>query len=311
MRSTDTELSALSGDATLLAHLRAPLGRGRVESVFQRVINLLLPDGRLMSLAARDGDNAPWTLVVDIGHWPGSGVDAGQPVEFTPGRVALPAASPALRIDLEAAKEWHTTLPTTLADLTADELAVAARALYRVTREHGSPGGMLGPSEGAWPMESVVCAALDEGRATLARAVRTGDPAGIRTGILALLGLGPGLTPAGDDFLTGLAVLSAIDGSRLGPYAQTLGDVLAEQPDRTTHLSVTTLREALAGRVRAALADVLFALAATRGQDPAHAADTIQDPVRRALAHGHTSGTDTVSGLVTGLHLEKELRGPL
>nr|WP_240929405.1 DUF2877 domain-containing protein [Streptomyces coryli] len=158
-------------------------------------------------------------------------------------------------------------------------------------------------------MESVVCAALDEGRAALTRAVLARDPAGIRDGVLALLGLGPGLTPAGDDFLTGIAVLSALDGTRLGPFATVLGDVLDERSGRTTLLSATTLREALAGRVRASLADVLCAIPATRRQDTAQAADALKNPVRRALAHGHTSGTDTLSGLVTGLHLEKELRG--
>jgi hypothetical protein len=38
---------------------------------------------------------------------------------------------------------------------------------------------------------------------------------------------------------------------------------------------------------------------------------SVRTPVRHVLAIGHTSGTDILSGLVTGLRLEKELRGSL
>lgn len=299
-----------SGDAALLAHLRVLSGHGGVESVFRRAINLVLPDGRLMTLVTPGSGDAPWTLVVDVAHWLGRGVEAGQTVAFTPGGIALPDAGGGVRIVVDGASEWDPILPT-LAMLTPSELAAAARVLHHLVRVHGEPGGMLGASPGAMPMERAVCAALAQGRDVLAWAVRTSDTAGMRTGVLALLGLGPGLTPAGDDFLTALALLSALEGSALGPFAQVLGDVLDEKPGRTTLLSATTLREALAGRVRATLGEVIAALVATRGQSEAHITDTIHAPVRRALAHGHTSGTDTLSGLVTGLHLEKELRGSL
>ncbi|MDI3405259.1 oxamate carbamoyltransferase subunit AllH family protein [Streptomyces cavernicola] len=336
-------LRSQSGDAVLLARLRALRGRGRVESVFRGVLNLLLPDGELMALAARGRADAPRTLVVDVPHWGDSGVRPGEPVDFAPSGVTLPGADGGIRICIRESEEWNPILPS-LDQLTSAELDTAAHALRQVTYAHGELGGMLGASPTAAPMETAVCAALDHGRRRLVRAVRSscgdtphadgrtapaeplhehdGGPAlsvpashdgalALREAVLALLGLGPGLTPAGDDFLVGIAVLSAIDGSRLDLFAQTLGQVLTEHPGRTTLLSTTTLREALAGRVRAPFVDVLHSLAATRGQSEAQAVDTIRSPVRRALAHGHTSGADTLSGLVTGLHLEKELRGSL
>ncbi|MDI3417746.1 oxamate carbamoyltransferase subunit AllH family protein [Streptomyces luteolus] len=350
-------LHSRSGDAALLARLRTLRGRGRVDSVFRGVLNLQLPDGELVSLAARGCENAPRTLIVDIPHWGGSGVRPGEPVEFAPGSLTLPGGHGGIRICLRESGEWNPILPS-LDQLTSSELSTAARALRQATYAYGELGGMLGAAPTAAPMETAVCAALDHGRRRLVRAVRSscgapyrcdGDavtgqssPSGpdpVRRGsevaptatdptpreaaapgessspldeaVLALLGLGPGLTPAGDDFLVGIAVLSAIGGSRLGPFARALDHILTEHPCRTTLLSTTTLREALAGRVRAPLVDVLRSLTATRGQSDAQAVDTIRSPVRRALAHGHTSGADTLSGLVTGLHLEKELRGSL
>ncbi|WP_327087913.1 DUF2877 domain-containing protein [Nonomuraea sp. NBC_01738] len=149
-------------------------------------------------------------------------------------------------------------------------------------------------------MDAALGRALREGRERLEAAILAADQAAVRQGILALLGLGPGLTPAGDDFLTGLALVSALSGSRLGPFAGALREVLAVHQKRTTPLSATTIAEALDGRARASLHTLLDTL-------PHH--DLA--PARRVLAIGHTSGTDILSGLAAGLHLERELRGSL
>lgn len=105
--------------------------------------------------------------------------------------------------------------------------------------------------------------------------------------------------------------MSSLHGSGLGLFGRALQDVLLEHPDRTTRLSVTTLDEALAGRARASLLDVLHALARPDRWGEVHVTQSIHTPVRHVLAIGHTSGTDILSGLVTGLRLEKELRGSL
>ncbi|MFE3450046.1 DUF2877 domain-containing protein [Nonomuraea sp. NPDC059194] len=278
---------ARCGDAVLLSHLRDLTGTGRVDTAFRHVLNLLLPGGRLMALASRQADNAPWTLVVDVPDWTSAAVEPGQAVEFAPGALATAGLS----IDTTGAGDWD---PPPLS-VSVDELGPATAALDRLVRTQGTPGGMVAAARPS-PME----AALRDGRDALVRAVLAADPDGVRRGVLGLLGLGPGLTPAGDDFLTGLALLSSLSGSRLGLFAGGLREVLAVHAGRTTLLSSTTLAEALDGRVRASLLDLLSAMA-RHDLAPAH----------RVLAIGHTSGTDTLSGLVTGLHLERELRGSL
>ncbi|MFB7167498.1 oxamate carbamoyltransferase subunit AllH family protein [Streptomyces sp. NPDC001940] len=307
---TATGLRAMSGDAALIAHLRVLRGQGVVDSVFHRTVNVLTPGERLVALAARGGGDAPRTLVTDVDSWSGRGISAGQAVEFAPGVITLRAADALLRVHTEGADEWHPILPS-LAALGPRDLAAAASALDRLIQAHGSRGGMLGPTPTASSMEAAVTRALADGRDTLVRAIRSADDAGMRRGVLSLLGLGPGLTPAGDDFLTALALLSSLQGSGLAPFGRALQGVLLEHPGRTTRLSVTTLDEALAGRARAALLDVLHALAHPSGWSEARPTESIRTPVRHVLAIGHTSGTDTLSGLVTGLRLEKELRGSL
>ncbi|MFD3475118.1 DUF2877 domain-containing protein [Streptomyces sp. NPDC058695] len=307
---TATELRAISGDAALIAHLRALRGLGVVEGVFHRTVNVLTPGDMLIALAARGGGDAPRTLVTDADSWSDRGIVASRTVEFAPGVITIRAARGRLRVHTEGADEWHPILPS-LAALGPGELATAASSLDRLIRAHGSLGGMLGPTPAASPMEVAVTRALADGRDVLIRAIRSGDDAGVRGGVLALLGLGPGLTPAGDDFLTALALLSSLHGSGLRLFGRALQDVLLEHPGRTTRLSVTTLDEALAGRVRASLLDVLHPLARPDRWGEVHVTQSIRTPVRHVLAIGHTSGTDILSGLVTGLRLEKELRGSL
>ncbi|MEU6661877.1 DUF2877 domain-containing protein [Streptomyces sp. NPDC046821] len=307
---TTGTLCARSGDAALLAHLRTFHGQGVVEGVFRRTVNILMPDDMLISLSARGSDNAPRTLVIDVEHWSDRAISAGQSVEFTPEAIALGAPGTPTRIQVAGAEEWHPILPS-LAALGPADLSVAADALDELVREHGSPGGMLGPSPAASPMEVAVTRALADGREKFVGSVTSADESGIRHAILALLGLGPGLTPAGDDFLTAPALLSALPGSGLTPLGRVLAQVLREHAGRTTRLSAVTLEEALRGRARAPVLDLVHMLSRTSGYNGARVTQALRIPVRNVLAIGHTSGTDILSGLVTGLRLEKELRGSL
>jgi hypothetical protein len=105
-----------------------------------------------------------------------------------------------------------------------------------------------------------------------------------------LVGLGPGLTPSGDDFLMGaLAVLDALGQTNM--HAALGHAVAAGAPALTSPLSACFLRAAAAGHVgeclhamvaAALIADVEAALAAAR-------------------RIGHTSGWDALTGVATTL----------
>ncbi|MFG2882717.1 DUF2877 domain-containing protein [Streptomyces sp. NPDC048297] len=297
-------LRVRSGDAALLDRLREPAGTGSVHSVFTRVVNVLTPHGTLIALAARDGADAPRTLIADVADWTGRGLAAGQSVTFTPGSITLGIPSRPLRLTTTGARAWDPVVPS-LAHLAPDDVKTAAVVLDRLNHAYGARGGMLGATPDAGPMEAAVVRALHDGRTTLLDAVRAGDRPRIRRGILALLGLGPGLTPAGDDFLTGFTLLAALPGSGLAAFVPVLRDVLADHGGRTTDLGLATVGEAADGRARSELLDLLGLLA--NGHPPGD----LHVPARKVLAIGHTSGSDTLSGLVAGLHLEEELRGSL
>ncbi|MCP9971657.1 DUF2877 domain-containing protein [Actinomadura madurae] len=122
------------------------------------------------------------------------------------------------------------------------------------------------------------------------------------------MGLGPGLTPSGDDILCGLLVALRLVGEavRHGGTAVRLADwlgaaVTADAGTRTTALAATLLHCAAGGHAGAEVTAVLRCVA---GHEPASAA------VRRLLAVGHTSGADLAHGVLTGCRAVLALTAP-
>ncbi|MEI4270845.1 DUF2877 domain-containing protein [Klenkia sp. LSe6-5] len=138
----------------------------------------------------------------------------------------------------------------------------------------GFPGGPSGPL------------------AALRGAVRRADlDAALRTATR-LVGLGPGLTPAGDDVLAGCVAGLVLLGH---PAAERFGaGVHALAAGRTTELSRALLKHAAAGRVSGEFAAVVRALVGQGDLDAALAT---------LLATGSTSGRAMTLGLCTAIDL--------
>lgn len=116
----------------------------------------------------------------------------------------------------------------------------------------------------------------------------------VRSGVAALVGAGPGLTPSGDDVLCGMLLALRLR----GPGSAALGPVLwrAVQPrlTSTTSLSAALLTEAAEGY---AVPPVVRLGEALVGGDAAQVAAAVP----AVLAIGHTSGADLLGGLVGAL----------
>lgn len=135
-----------------------------------------------------------------------------------------------------------------------------------------------------------------------------GDLAGAVEAAERIVGLGPGLTPSGDDILAGLLVTlrlvgeAGAPGGRAGWLAGWLGAaVTADAGTRTTALAATLLHCAASGDTGAEVGAVLRAVA---GHEPAGPA------VRRLLAAGHTSGADLAAGISAGCRAALALGAP-
>ncbi|MGH2495233.1 MAG: DUF2877 domain-containing protein [Ktedonobacteraceae bacterium] len=148
----------------------------------------------------------------------------------------------------------------------------------------------------------------------LVRATRQQDITGVEKAARGLAGLGPGLTPSGDDTLGGfigvLALLSKwgrtpTRGVPTCGLTQTLpmksdialATIIADTArTRTTILSATLLAHAARGELAEYVGDLLISLAL-----PVAASDAVIQAAERVLAYGACSGGDTLLGILLGL----------
>jgi hypothetical protein len=128
----------------------------------------------------------------------------------------------------------------------------------------------------------------------LARGWRNDDLGDFAEGCRQLSGLGPGLTPSGDDLLAGLALgLRAAQRSLPDDVGQAISGATT---GRTTDLAVTRVRHAVDGHADEYTDDLLRALVMDAEADLGQA-------IAKLLGYGHTSGADTLVGLLAGLRL--------
>jgi hypothetical protein len=118
--------------------------------------------------------------------------------------------------------------------------------------------------------------------------------AAIRSGPPALVGLGEGLTPLGDDVLAGLLVAWSAWPETAAGRRPALASTVTALLGRTTPISATLLRQAVDGHAALPLLAVVDALAVGEGT-------AIDSAATGLLAVGHTSGIGLARGLLWGL----------
>lgn len=130
----------------------------------------------------------------------------------------------------------------------------------------------------------------------IAEAIKTGQWTAMTEPANGLTGLGPGLTPSGDDFVCGLLAALSFHRASCGPGpAPEFLDALAQAAGaRTSVFSAQMLHGAARGLVSEDMTGWLAAV--HRGE-----IDAISHATRRLINFGHTSGIDTLCGLITGL----------
>jgi hypothetical protein len=239
-----------------------------VVATHRRAANLLLDEGSLVAVLPAGSPLHPWALATPFEP---SLVQEGAPVRVS-GQVLTVGP---LSVELKG-------LVVAELSLRRRPLQEPADAIRYLVEFAGSPSGDD-------PFDRKLTAAL--------RSFSEGGPPGE---LAALVGLGVGLTPSGDDVLVG--ALAGFDlASECSPVARPLRQALVESlpvplEARTTRLSAQMLRAAADGLYPEPVLDLLHALASDHGSQP---------PVERAavaLSHlGHRSGRDTLLGLAAAL----------
>jgi hypothetical protein len=250
----------------------------RVHSVFRQVSNLELESGLLISVmdAALPAQPGAVRVVVPPGLDFSALLAPGEPAACRAGVLRVGAA---LQVDLRGAESWHARLPRFSWEPTREQAWRAAWACWREAPSH----------EGS--------VALARGLTAAQAALAARDTGALLAAAESLLGVGPGLTPSGDDALVGLLValgcMAPVDPSA-DAVRRTLAAWTRANADRTTPIARAYLLHGADGRFGAQWIALAEALASG---DPGRAEDATRDARRL----GASSGADGVQGMLAGL----------
>jgi hypothetical protein len=276
--------------------------RVTVHSVFPAAINLKSGNrGRLISLVRSDCADLPQGMRLDTPA--GFSFDLGlQPGEnLFCQNSSLQDENKRLSINFRQAKYWKCKLPDLGTDGINQNFITAWNSVWQALNERQRLCGAEICAEELFytdtPKQKVVTKSMGVLVRELVEAARNLNTH-VEKIIARLIGLGQGLTPSGDDFLIGfLAGLCSTRGKtreRL-KFLSELGKEVRHLSCYTNDISSTFLFYATQGQVSSKLANLLDAIAG--GEGTAHFWQTVEE----AMRVGHSSGMDTVTGLLVGL----------
>jgi len=153
-----------------------------------------------------------------------------------------------------------------------------------------------GSVDGLGALNNTLARRMADGIVRFVMGLGAGDAGTAAAALVSLIGLGPGLTPSGDDLVSGTvaalvwqARLGAVDGT----VAQEIAATINKAAERTNRISARSLHHACEGVLYAPAMELGTALLAGDGSG-------VRGPAQRLFSIGHTSGLDLATGLLVG-----------
>jgi hypothetical protein len=244
----------------------------RVLSAHRRALNLEDEQGRILAVVTPEAGDGPFHIVLTR-------------------EIALNLAAPGAQawregttltladwiVDWAQARRWHPGL--TPATIPAQSLARLSDCVRANERFQERMTGIDGRS----------ASRLQQGAIMVAAGAVTGDEEALQAGVALLMGLGPGLTPAGDDYLLGALARLHLDAA--APDVSALARYVAANAPRTTKLSRAWLLHGVQARFDARWHALQKAMSSGRAHDICRTA-------RAILAVGATSGPLSMAGFL-------------
>ncbi len=272
-----------------------------VHSVFASAVNLKPSDGGqlLTLLAPTEGDLPQGIRLEASDHSPFEPLHAGMKAACRAGLLRFDG--PPLTVDLREAACWDASLPVLQIDLGNAAVKAAWRCAWEALNNRQAAcaselkaSRLLSPqatTQPTWVAQASRCIR------DLLDATLQYDP-GQAGAIKDLIGLGPGLTPGGDDllagYLLGLRYATRGDEQRIA-FLSDLSNAVIRLLSRTGDISGTYLYFSARGEPSAAIFGLASAICSAAVES------TVRESAEAAMSIGHTSGMDAVTGLLVGM----------
>ncbi|MFC5402660.1 DUF2877 domain-containing protein [Cohnella soli] len=286
-----------SGDPDFIHLVEQGLFFGSVHSVFERTLNIAdATTGELYTIANHAVDNGPNTLVTELDRCSTLGLAAHDRV-ISENQCLIVEGK--LEISVVGAEPWHAVLPAYPRE--QERLLANVQVAKRHIDAFGQNGGMLKSVAPVSSFEAETRRLLAERSSHLLAELAAGRWRDAIPSALGLVGLGPGLTPSGDDYLTGLFTAFNLPNSPLWSGRPFCSEVVAGASELTNPISFITMKKAADGQVRESI--IRFVQAAVEGIP-----EETTERLAEVLRIGSSSGTEIALGLIHGLELNLEQR---
>lgn len=263
-----------------------------VEQVFTRAVNLFLPQrNALYTLLSAACDNAPNSCRLALEHC-NTLFRPGERVTFSTRGIAVGRDK---YVDFANCRPWQ---PEAIIFNGTRRWQRVAGIIKENIKDHAS----LFYYQGENIFYREISRLLHLHRQALLNALKHEDYSTLENAAVNLMGLGIGLTPSGDDYLTGLSVILFMPGSPACKYREALLAAQENGKEKTTLLSAITLREAIFQRYREVIHRFIYQLNVGGGEN-------IHQTINEIKQIGSSSGSDMLYGMADALALTAYLGG--
>ncbi len=268
---------------------------GIVHSVFDQACNIQLDRNSLVTLISSKLPNYPAAIKLDIAEdrrLCSLGFKVGMKAIVNKDEIKIPEVC--VSIKLTGAKVWDSAPLFLRSKISEEMLCENIEKIRELTLKYGKTEGIasiLNENEVDNNYKNFIIDSVKK----LAKGIKYNDYKMITETSKRLIGLGPGLTPATDDFLLGIMASLYYIGHYFGNHLENLkkiaGFMISDLLGRTTLISEIMLKNGIRARFSEPIRDLMLAVTNNT---------YIRDKCINLLNIGGTSGSDCAAGIVFG-----------
>lgn len=293
---------------------------GYVHSVFKNACNIECDDLFITLLNSRNKMSPMSVLIeglVGVG-FNGIGVRQGLKFEFSENRICCAAAN--LFITMDNVKKWSSAVETNTLNFSQQQILENIIIMEQGLKIHGNHYGM-------WPLVNILSGNLPELKlvsfyeGTFDKSIEfIGDrfldfiKAVIKSEVIVIgdiaqrvIGFGRGLTPAMDDFISGLMISFIYIGNyyklNIKQIYEFNSKMISLGLHKTTRVSCEMLKHSAVGEVNEAVQNLMVRILNFHGDNEDENHKEIIKSLIEVIKYGETSGTDTALGIYVGLRI--------
>ncbi len=288
-------LLAKSVASDLIDTLTAKTVDGIVHSVFEQACNIQLDRNSLVTLISSKLPNYPSAIKLDIAEDQklcSIGLKTGIKAVINKDEIKIPEVC--ISIKLTGAKVWDSSPLFLKSKISEEILNKNIEKIRDLTLKYGEMEGIASILDGNEVDNNYKNFIINSVK-RLTKGISDFDYKEISEASKRLIGLGPGLTPAADDFLLGILASLYYMGYYFGNHLEKLkkvaGFIIYDLPGRTTFISEIMLRNGMKARFSEPIRDLMLAVIHNT---------SVQDKCINLLSIGETSGSDCAAGIVFG-----------